>query len=190
MHEEETSGRVVTEEQQVLSSLERLELRRKRALLSIEEARLRVESELRGEKIPDASRMREEIQDAKSEVTSGLAVLEAMVQQQPDWVEDIASTRQELDFQQHRLLQLLELQQRQQQQQRIQVAKNSIVEAKPWAILRRGLLGFKRGLCKHKFGLAGGFTECSACGVKRDKACTHSFGFAGGFAACPMCKEG
>lgn len=64
----------------------------------------------------------------------------------------------------------------------------TIVEGKPWA--KTAGLGFKRGVCKHKFGLAGGFTECSACGVKRDKACTHSFGFAGGFAACPMCKEG
>jgi hypothetical protein len=63
-----------------------------------------------------------------------------------------------------------------------------LVEGKPWA--KKASRGFKHGICKHKFGLAGGFAECSACGVKRDKACTHAFGFAGGFEACPMCGGG
>lgn len=65
----------------------------------------------------------------------------------------------------------------------------AIVEGKSWARPTGGRLIFKRGVCKHKFGLAGGFDECSACGVKRDKACTHSFGFAGGFDSCTMCGK-
>lgn len=47
----------------------------------------------------------------------------------------------------------------------------------------------KRGLCTHKFGLAGGFNECSACGVKRDKVCTHLFGLGGGFDRCSVCGD-
>lgn len=47
----------------------------------------------------------------------------------------------------------------------------------------------KRGLCTHKFGFAGGFNECSACGVKRDKVCTHLFGLGGGFDRCSVCGD-
>jgi hypothetical protein len=61
-----------------------------------------------------------------------------------------------------------------------------LASPKKWA--KRTRTGFRLGECTHKSGLAGGFTECSACGVKRDKVCTHAFGFAGGFSSCTMCR--
>jgi hypothetical protein len=64
------------------------------------------------------------------------------------------------------------------------------VQAKPIGLAQSwSRMNGKRGLCTHKFGLAGGFAECSACGVKRDKVCTHLFGLGGGFDRCSVCGD-
>lgn len=70
------------------------------------------------------------------------------------------------------------------QDTQIRVQAKTIGLAQSWSRMNG-----KRGLCTHKFGLAGGFAECSACGVKRDKVCTHLFGLGGGFDRCSVCGD-